>query len=42
MADIIERTMACATYDALPDYEVYLNTDAEARRKAKEIMNQAK
>ena len=42
MADIIERTMAYATYDALPDYEVYLNTDAEARRKAKEIMNQAK
>ncbi len=42
MADIIERTMACATYGALPDYEVYLNTDAEARRKAKEIMNQAK
>lgn len=42
MADIIERTMACATYDALPNYEVYLNTDAEARRKAKEIMNQAK
>lgn len=42
MADIIERTMACATYDALPDYEVYLNTDAEARCKAKEIMNQAK
>lgn len=42
MADIIERTMACATYDALPDYEVYLNTNAEARRKAKEIMNQAK
>ena len=42
MANIIERTMACATYDALPDYEVYLNTDAEARRKAKEIMNQAK
>ena len=42
MADIIERTMACTTYDALPDYEVYLNTDAEARRKAKEIMNQAK
>lgn len=42
MADIIERTMARATYDALPDYEVYLNTDAEARRKAKEIMNQAK
>ncbi len=42
MADIIERTMACATYDALPDYEVYLNTDAEARRKAKEITNQAK
>ncbi len=42
MADIIERTMACATYDALPDYEVYLNTDEEARRKAKEIMNQAK
>lgn len=42
MADIIERTMACATYDAKPDYEIYLDSDAEARRKAKEIMNQAK
>ena len=41
MADVIERTMALTTFDAKPDYEVYLDTDVEARRKATEIMNQA-
>ena len=39
MADIIEQTMAKATYDPHPDYEVYVQTDAEARRIASEIMN---
>ncbi len=40
MADIIGRTMQAATFDATPDYELYLRTDAEARRIANEIMNQ--
>lgn len=39
VADIIEQTMAKATYDPHPDYEVYVQTDAEARRIASEIMN---
>ena len=39
MADIIEQTMAKATYDPHPDYGVYVQTDAEARRIASEIMN---
>lgn len=39
MADVIEQTMAQATFDANPDYEVYIQTDAEARRIAAELMN---
>ncbi len=38
MADIIEETMAKATFDKNPDLDVYLQTDAEARRIAKELM----
>ena len=38
MADIIEETMAKATFDSNPDLDVYLQTDAEARRIAKELM----
>lgn len=38
MADIIDRTMQRATYDASPDLEVYLQTDAEARRIATEFV----
>lgn len=38
MADIIEETMAKATFDSNPDLEVYLQTDAEARRIATELM----
>ena len=38
MADIIEQVMARATYDANPDLDVYLQTDAEARRIATELM----
>ena len=34
MADIIEETMAKATFDSNPDLDVYLQTDAEARRIA--------
>ena len=39
MADIIERTMAAVTFDASPDYDVYIQTDAEARRVASELLN---
>ena len=38
MADIIEETMAKATFDSNPDLDVYLHTDAEARRIATELM----
>ena len=38
MADIIEETMAKATFDSNPDLDVYLQTDAEARRIAAELM----
>ena len=38
MADIIDRTMQRATFDASPDLEVYLQTDAEARRIATEFV----
>lgn len=39
MADIIEETMAKATFDRNPDLDVYLQTDAEARRLATELMH---
>lgn len=38
MADIIEETMAKATFDSNPDLDVYLQTDAEARRIATELI----
>lgn len=38
MADIIEETMAKANFDSNPDLDVYLQTDAEARRIATELM----
>ena len=38
MADIIEETMAKATFDSNPDLDVYLQPDAEARRIATELM----
>ena len=38
MTDIIEETMAKATFDSNPDLDVYLQTDAEARRIATELM----
>lgn len=38
MADIIEETMAKATFNSNPDLDVYLQTDAEARRIATELM----
>lgn len=39
MADIIEETMAKATFDSNPDLDVYLQTDAEARHIATELMH---
>lgn len=39
MADIIEETMPKATFDSNPDLDVYLQTDAEARRIATELMH---
>lgn len=38
MADIIEETMAKATFDSNPDLDVYLQTDAEARCIDTELM----
>lgn len=39
MANIIEETMAKATFDSNSDLDVYLQTDAEARRIATELMH---
>lgn len=41
MGEIIEKTMAKATFSATPDYDTYITTDAEARRIAAELMAQA-
>ena len=38
MGDIIERTMQRATFDATPDYYIYMKTDAEARKIAREML----
>lgn len=40
MGEVIEKTMQLATFDAKPDYEVYLQTDAEARRLATELLTE--
>ena len=39
MGDIIEKAMQTVAFDSNPDYDVYVRTDAEARRVALEIMN---
>ena len=39
MGDIIEKTMQSVAFDSNPDYDVYVQTDAEARRVALDIMN---
>ena len=41
MGEIIEKTMAKATFSATPDYDTYIATDAEAHRIAAELMAQA-
>ena len=38
MADIIEQAMLRATFEAAPDYDTYVRTDAEARRIATELL----
>ena len=38
MADIIEKTMARVSFDATPDYDNYIQTDAAARSVAAELM----
>lgn len=38
MADIIERTMLRVSFDANPDYNVYVKTDEEARKVAQDLM----
>lgn len=38
MGEIIEKTMQRVAFDAYPDYDVYAQTDAEARKVARELM----
>ena len=38
MGEIIEKTMQRVTFDPQPSYDTYVQTDAEARRIATEIM----
>ena len=39
IAETIERTMKRATFSASPDYDVYIETDREARAIARELIN---
>lgn len=39
MGDIIEQTMQRVAFDKNPNYDIYVQTDAEARRVAQSIMN---
>lgn len=38
MADVIEKTMERVAFDAAPTFETYVETDAEARRMANELI----
>lgn len=38
MGEIIEKTMQRVAFDAYPDYDVYVQTDVEARKVARELM----
>ena len=42
MGEIIEQTMQKATFNPHPDYDVYVQTDAEARRIAAELVRNEK
>ncbi len=42
MADVIAETMQRATFSSHPDYGLYVATDAEARRIAREILSKGK
>jgi 1-deoxy-D-xylulose-5-phosphate reductoisomerase len=39
IAETIERTMERATFNANPDYDVYIETDREARAITRELIN---
>ena len=39
MSDVIEKTMAKATFISVPTYEDYVATDAEARKIAEQFFN---
>lgn len=39
IAETIERTMQRATFSASPDYDIYIETDREARAIARELIN---
>lgn len=41
MSDIIEKTMNRVSFSSTPDYDTYINTDAEARRVATELLEAA-
>ena len=40
MGEIIGKTMQRVPFEAKPDYDVYIQTDAEARRVAAELLNE--
>ena len=42
MADVIAETMQRASFSSHPDYDLYVATDAEARRIAREILSKGK
>jgi 1-deoxy-D-xylulose-5-phosphate reductoisomerase len=39
MSDVIAETMQRCTFSTNPDYDIYIQTDAEARRIAAELIN---
>ena len=38
MGQVIEQTMQRVAFDSHPSYDTYVETDAEARRVAKDIL----
>jgi 1-deoxy-D-xylulose-5-phosphate reductoisomerase len=38
MSDVIAETMQRCTFSTNPDYDTYIQTDAEARRIAEELL----